>query len=1815
MECYKGRKNVMVHQAKRWLATLMALVMCLTLLPVSTLAATLSDGSTVTELGNGSYAITLKNDCSESVQYAITAGEVTETVTLAGYEDLTLKGDVGESYSVTWQGGANLSAPAQAVKSGTFGQADTSLYDGFDGADGNPYTALEVSNDQLKSSHYGYTYDVNFYYVTDKLKTYYSYPNNKYITTKYTYENETDDSESYSARERGGARNELLSANGLTSSDEWEKWIDYDNNDKTGCLWLITKATPYITFSAYTATEYTLSLVNDCDAPVQYEVTIGGETQTVTLDANETREFEAVQGTEYTITWVGGTDSSYAYVTPTVTEYTGVFGVNKETVYYLDGQEYTGEVSNALTYNGYNMSAGTLYAVETLNIFTRTYRLGWYTYTNINNADQSYSSMSASGARDNIQDAYPGYTIQADGSDLGYAWVFKTVTSETVTTDGDSTVTVTATAVAAGQTGSFKVAALNVDGMPQTVEIANVYDLKLNEDGPGAEGSTSIGQYIETSGIDVLALSENFNFFQQINGAATSYATMTQREQIPTSVGLGDLNNSLFPFDTDGLNLMYKNNLTVSSESMTAWNEHYSPTTNYVVVQVPDQNGADGMIDKGFRFYQVQMAPGVVVDVYILHMDAETSEKDNAVRASQIDQLMEAVEANDNGNPIIIMGDTNCRYTRDPLQSKIISQGFSDPWIELERNDVYPQIGETDLMVGDLGYQEGEVVDKVFYKDGTNVQLEATEYLVDATGYTDDGGLLGDHPPVIVTFEYSFTSSTVAHTHDWSDDWTSDAGYHWHECDAANCNVTMNSLKDGYAAHTFGDFTIEKNPTCSVPGTKTRTCETCGYVDTQTIPTIDHTFDEGVVIEAATPDKEGKIEYTCKVCGYKTISPLPYTEPRDYTFEVKLDKETYNVGDTVTAGIYVKSEDEGANLAGVGFYLDIPQEFTLNQMTSALPGQAVSITGNKFGYNVTGTGAAPIAVDSDGVLLATATFKVGNFTGSDSKDITLTLNNRSISESGEAVNANSTVQGDSATIYNIRVTLNPGNATINGQDAALTLYAKYGQSGLWSDVNRTEQVESVTVAPKGGYRLASPQWSGNMADFAAIAAQNFTESKEYTVNTVKTWTVTFQAGSHVTMATTTATVDDGTQFSAVTKPTPSVASNYTFAGWYNGDTLMADETPINSNLTLTAKATANRFAFTMDTGNFTASTPTGVSNGKATYGTDIIFTVTPDTGYALPIVSYTVDGVNSQPAEVSGNTYTIPGTAITGAIHVYVSVTQYYTITFTNGTGVETLNSVAYVKAGDTVLYPDTSFTGTFTVPSPTAQDGFRLANDTTEPLWSGSNGQNYTTSSLSTTVFFGNTTLTAQAVQQWTVTFETDDRGSLSSTSVIVDNNTPVPSNKVPTVTPDPGYESTGWSNNDGFTIESNITKDTTFTATYEDKDYTLTLPNITGVSYTVTVNGAALTPDGNGTYTVTHGTDVTITVNATNAKVTSVSYTIGSTTTEVTNFTEPFTIDGDSITGSINVNVQATNTYQVTVNVVGGNGTVNGKDSDTVTFDINTSAEDVASRFTFEAAPGYEVVAPTFEDVDGNATYTVTFKDATYEIVVYWATDEDNTEFDDKDPGVDATHDTDVTFTPHLDDEVVYAVWYAVGDVDLTEGDPWTELVADEDGAYTIPGEDITGTITIFYDTVDGDFTFITDYMAAPDGEKMAVLETQKLDNGGYSLGDAYGDMYWSSKYNAYVCFVDNSEDADSLAPQLSPTAVDATAIDYSGDVNGDGVVDPTDSAIISAELHEYEIHYTLSDLWRFRFDVCGEKVEVTAQDIMWILNKFTGASNDNT
>ncbi len=75
------------------------------------------------------------------------------------------------------------------------------------------------------------------------------------------------------------------------------------------------------------------------------------------------------------------------------------------------------------------------------------------------------------------------------------------------------------------------------------------------------------------------------------------------------------------------------------------------------------------------------------------------------------------------------------------------------------------------------------------------------------------------------------------HIHSWSGVWQSDKTHHWHECTAEGCAITDSALKDGYAAHTEGDWIIDKAPTATQAGSRRKVCTVCGFITvTEEIP-------------------------------------------------------------------------------------------------------------------------------------------------------------------------------------------------------------------------------------------------------------------------------------------------------------------------------------------------------------------------------------------------------------------------------------------------------------------------------------------------------------------------------------------------------------------------------------------------------------------------------------------------------------------------------------------------------------------------------------------------------------------------------------------------------------------------------------------------------------------------------------------------------------------------------------------------------------------------------------------------------------------
>ena len=306
-------------------------------------------------------------------------------------------------------------------------------------------------------------------------------------------------------------------------------------------------------------------------------------------------------------------------------------------------------------------------------------------------------------------------------------------------------------------TGQFTCATYNVDGLPQKISI-----ISINSDGPGSSGTSNISAKIASQNWDFVGFSEDFAYHSNLTSSLSNYQWGTYRGSVSSSALYKTI-------DTDGLEFAArKATCSWSSEKITAFSSSYGGLTS----------GANTCIKKGFRHYVVTVAEGVEVDVIITHMNTYSSSGSGHINAqhAQLKQIAQYINnlVATNNRPVILMGDTNCRYTRhdfktyfwDVLNSNLT---YSDPWVDFQWNGVYPTYPSKSLMVSDAtgtnsstdiicaDTQKGEVVDKVIYINNPNapVQIKAESYLRDYDNFKG----LADHMPIVVKFSFEKTIS------------------------------------------------------------------------------------------------------------------------------------------------------------------------------------------------------------------------------------------------------------------------------------------------------------------------------------------------------------------------------------------------------------------------------------------------------------------------------------------------------------------------------------------------------------------------------------------------------------------------------------------------------------------------------------------------------------------------------------------------------------------------------------------------------------------------------------------------------------------------------------------------------------------------------------------------------------------------------------------------------------------------------------------------------------------------------------------------
>ncbi|PWI13122.1 endonuclease [Streptomyces sp. Act143] len=283
--------------------------------------------------------------------------------------------------------------------------------------------------------------------------------------------------------------------------------------------------------------------------------------------------------------------------------------------------------------------------------------------------------------------------------------------------------TAAASTAAAADAGTFSVLSYNVAGLPESLSSAPT---------PRESSTTAIGQRIAP--YDIVHVQEDFNYHAYLYAADTAHAYRT-----PTSGGAGI---------GSGLNTLSKLPYDEGDFERVRWN-----SCQY--------DSGDCLTPKGFTFMRERLAEGVYVDFYNVHTNAGTNDGDLASRADNLNQLTAFIKSHSAGNAVVVMGDTNTRYTRsgDTIGEFAAANGLTDAWVQLIRGGTPPAKG-SDALVCDQTQptvpNTCEVVDKVLYRGSKLVSLDATYYNNEHAKFlTTDGLMLSDHDPVTVGFSWS----------------------------------------------------------------------------------------------------------------------------------------------------------------------------------------------------------------------------------------------------------------------------------------------------------------------------------------------------------------------------------------------------------------------------------------------------------------------------------------------------------------------------------------------------------------------------------------------------------------------------------------------------------------------------------------------------------------------------------------------------------------------------------------------------------------------------------------------------------------------------------------------------------------------------------------------------------------------------------------------------------------------------------------------------------------------------------------------------
>lgn len=310
----------------------------------------------------------------------------------------------------------------------------------------------------------------------------------------------------------------------------------------------------------------------------------------------------------------------------------------------------------------------------------------------------------------------------------------------------DAGPTTTAKADPAGEgstaNGEFSLLSYNVAGLPQ----------EISKEHPGTN-LQKISPHLDD--YDVVMTQEDFDWwkpggladgldftkYHERLRADAHHEYRTDRHPGPEAVGID--------IATDRPNMELGDGLGVLSTY---------PITN--TVRVPwdrcfgefDSGASDCLAMKGFLVTRLELADGVVVDLYDLHGEAGGGEEDQAIQAEDFQQLAEYIQQNSKGRPIILGGDTNLHT--DPPGPDAHEDSADGADLEIW-NQFLESTGLTDTCAATDCDEPGRI-DKIAFRSDAGIELTPKSHEFQTDVFVDEQGEdLSDHQALEVVFAWA----------------------------------------------------------------------------------------------------------------------------------------------------------------------------------------------------------------------------------------------------------------------------------------------------------------------------------------------------------------------------------------------------------------------------------------------------------------------------------------------------------------------------------------------------------------------------------------------------------------------------------------------------------------------------------------------------------------------------------------------------------------------------------------------------------------------------------------------------------------------------------------------------------------------------------------------------------------------------------------------------------------------------------------------------------------------------------------------------